>query len=128
VRFAGNAFIDAHGITRSVGGAVERCIRTLAPHPDNVEVFLDGLLYAPSAYKQRTIIHGDALVPLISLASVVAKVRRDRLMMRLSKKFPDYGFETHKGYGTKMHRTAISKFGLCEIHRVTYSHKFALQA
>ncbi|OGG80676.1 hypothetical protein A3A39_03210 [Candidatus Kaiserbacteria bacterium RIFCSPLOWO2_01_FULL_54_13] len=128
VRFTEHTFIDAYGITRAVRRAVQRSVSNLvprhgsgqAPSPQNVHVFLDGLLYAPSKYEQETIIHGDVLVPLISLASVVAKVRRDRLMISLSNKFPSYGFETHKGYGTERHRAALREFGLCEIHRVTY--------
>ncbi len=121
VRFTGHATIDSLGITRAVRGAVARCVAALAPSPENIHVFLDGLLYAPSAYEQETIIHGDALVPIISLASVIAKVRRDRLMVRFSKKFSSYGFELHKGYGTRRHLDAIQAFGLCEIHRLTYT-------
>lgn len=120
VRFAGHASIDAWGITRVLRRAVTRSVVALAPSPKGVRVFLDGLLHAPSQYSQETIIHGDALVPIISLASVIAKVRRDRLMTRFAKKFPDYGFELHKGYGTKQHWVALKVQGLSEIHRVTY--------
>src|SRR3989344_506341 len=127
VRFADHAYIDAYGITRAVRQAVQKSVSALAPSPEGIEIFLDGLLHAPSKYHQETIIHGDALIPIISLASVVAKVRRDRLMMKFAEKFPKYGFEIHKGYGTKVHRDAILRFGLCEIHRVSYSQKFALE-
>lgn len=127
VRFADHSYIDTYGITRAVRRAVQKSVLALAPSPEGVRIFLDGLLYAPSKYQQETIIHGDALIPIISLASVVAKVRRDRLMMKFAKKFPNYGFEQHKGYGTKVHRDAILRFGLCEIHRVSYSQKFALR-
>lgn len=126
VRFADHVYIDAYGITRAVRQAVQKSVSALAPSSEGVEIFLDGLLHAPSKYHQETIIHGDALIPIISLASVVAKVRRDRLMMKFAEKFPKYGFETHKGYGTKAHRDAILRFGLCKIHRVSYSRKFAL--
>ena len=121
VRFSDHAYIDAFGITRAVRRAVQRSIVALASSPEGVHVLLDGLLYAPSRYRQETIIHGDALIPIISLASVVAKVRRDRLMLRFARKFPQYGFERHKGYPTKDHREAILRFGLCDIHRVSYS-------
>ena len=120
VRFAAHSYIDAFGITRAVRRAIQRGVAALAPSPEGIEIFLDGLLYAPSRYRQKTIIHGDALVPLISLASVVAKVRRDRLMVKFAKKFPDYGFEVHKGYATKAHKHVIARSGLCEIHRITY--------
>ncbi len=120
VRFSGNAYIDTFGITRAVRRGVWSGVGGLAPDPAGVKVLLDGLLKAPPEYKQETIIGGDALVAVISLASVVAKVRRDRLMERLSEDYPEYGFERHKGYGTKKHVAAIAQFGLCDIHRKTY--------
>lgn len=127
VCFSDHAYIDAFGITRAVRRAVQQSVMALAPPSLDTHIFLDGLLYAPSRYEQETIIHGDALVPIISLASIVAKVRRDRLMIKFARRFPDYGFDLHKGYPTKYHREAIRRFGLCEIHRVTYSRKFALR-
>lgn len=120
VRFSGNAYIDRFGIVRAVRRSVWSGVRALAPDPADAKVFLDGLLKAPPEYKQETVIGGDALVPVISLASVVAKVRRDRLMERLAQQYPEYFFEQHKGYGTRKHLTAINKFGLCSIHRRTY--------
>lgn len=120
VRFSTHTYIDTFGISRAVQRAVWSGIRALAPEPRGVRILLDGLLHAPPSYEQETIIRGDALVPLISLASVVAKVRRDICMRGFAKHFPDYGFELHKGYGTEAHRAAIQEFGLCDIHRVTY--------
>ena len=84
---------------------------------------LDGLLHAPEEYVQKTIIRGDVTEPIISLASIAAKVERDRLMKKLAKKYPQYGFEVHKGDGTKKHRQAIVRFGLCDIHRQTFCKK-----
>ena len=126
VRFSDRSYIDEFGITRAVRRAVARCVVAVAPSAEGVRVFLDGLLYAPSRYEQETIINGDALVPIISLASVLAKVKRDELMRKYGRMFPDYGFEVHKGYGAKRHREAIRKFGLCAIHRITYSQRFAI--
>lgn len=81
-------------------------------------VFLDGLLKAPRRFDyQRTVIKGDKKIPVISLASIVAKVERDRRMLYYAKKFPQYGFERHKGYATPEHRENIAKFGACAIHR-----------
>jgi ribonuclease HII len=122
VRFTGPARIDAWGMTRAVRSAVFRGVRALSPGPKDVRVFLDGLLKAPEEYKQQTIIGGDEAVPAIALASIAAKVSRDRLMRRAAKLFPEYGFEIHKGYGTKKHRNAIKKYGPCEIHRHTFIH------
>jgi len=120
VRFSSARHIDAFGITKSVSRAVASGVRALAPQPENTRVLLDGLLRAPGEYEQETIIHGDVLVPLISLASIVAKVRRDARMRRFALRFPEYGFENHKGYGTRMHRAVIRKFGLCTLHRSTF--------
>jgi ribonuclease HII len=114
-------FIDAHGITQAVRRGVWSGVRKVA-EPESSFVKLDGLLIAPPEYRQETIIKGDALEPVISLASVVAKVRRDRLMKRLGTQFPQYGFEVHKGYGTLKHRQAIGEFGLCELHRRSFCH------
>lgn len=72
------------------------------------------------AYPQRGIIRGDLKVKSIAAASIIAKVTRDRIMRELSKKYPEYGFGVHKGYGTRDHLDAIKKFGPCEIHRIGY--------
>ncbi len=86
---------------------------------------MDGSLYAPKEFKhQKTIIKGDAKVKLISLASVIAKVHRDEKMSHLAKKFPQYGFDIHKGYGTRAHYSALRMHGLCEIHRRSFLSTF----
>ena len=69
------------------------------------------------------IIKGDAKSESIAAASILAKVSRDRLMLELAKQYPEYGFEKHKGYGTKAHREAILKYGPCEIHRMSFLGK-----
>lgn len=112
--------IDRIGLTRATRRAVFGGVRKLAPEVEGYRVLLDGLLHAPEEYSQETIIRGDATEAIISLASIAAKVSRDRLMTRLAKKFPHYGFEMHKGYGTKVHRKNIRKFGPCELHRKTF--------
>ncbi len=119
VEFSSHLYIDRFGITRAVRKAVWRGVRALS-EPEKSTVLLDGLLRAPKQYFQRTIIRGDAKVPVISLASVVAKVERDRLMERLSILYPEYGFELHKGYGTPEHFKALRAHGLSGIHRRTY--------
>lgn len=123
-----HTYIDKYGITRAVKEAIVRGLNFLKPDPDLTVIMLDGLLSAPSQFIQRTVIRGDDIVPIVSLASVAAKVERDRLMRRMAKKYPGFGFESHKGYGTKKHWSAIQHLGLCEIHRRTYckvdwSHK-----
>ena len=114
--------IDREGITLAVRRAVSRGVNTLAPDAALVHVQLDGSLRAPAEYAQETIIHGDDLIPIISLASIAAKVVRDRLMVELAAQYPDYGFEKHKGYGTRLHYEMLEKHGLCVIHRRSFLH------
>jgi ribonuclease HII len=119
VKFADHRHIDTHGIARSVETLVHSGVRELAG-PSHSFVMLDGLLRAPARYPQRTIIGGDLRVPLVSLASVLAKVVRDRTMEQLAVHYPGYGFEANKGYGTRAHLLALKRRGLCDIHRRTY--------
>ncbi len=120
VRSTGAKRIDTWGLSRAVRSAVFRAVRCLAPESDDVSIYLDGLLKAPPEYTQQTIIGGDETVPLIALASIAAKVVRDRHMRRLAKQFPEYGFEKHKGYGTEEHYRALKKHGPCDIHRRSF--------
>lgn len=113
--------IDRLGIVWAVSSALRRALLALEADPPKSLVLLDGGLRAPHAYvRQETIIRGDASEPVIALASIAAKVRRDRLMKRLARAYPAYGFEVHKGYGTKRHKDAIARFGLCAMHRRSF--------
>ena len=71
----------------------------------------------------EAIVKGDAKSQSIAAASILAKVSRDRLICSLAEKYPEYGFEKHKGYGTKAHREAILEYGPCEIHRMSFLKK-----
>ncbi len=125
VEFSDSEYIDANGITKAVENALTRAIGAVAPYPKDTTVVLDGLLSAPSMYiNQTTIIHGDAIEPIISLASIAAKVKRDHLMKEIDAEYPIYGFARHKGYGTKAHRTIIANYGPCPIHRRTFLHGY----
>jgi ribonuclease HII len=113
--------IDKHGIAYAIRLGIKRCLKKLDVDPNESQIFLDGALKAPGEFvHQLTIIKGDEKVPAISLASIMAKVTRDRKMVSASKKFPEYEFETHKGYGTLVHRRAILKYGLTELHRKSF--------
>jgi ribonuclease HII len=91
---------------------------------NNSKILLDGGLKAPIQYKdQKTIIKGDEKFVIIALASIVAKVERDRKMVKLSKKYPQYGFEKHMGYGTKFHLVKIKELGITKYHRKSFIHE-----
>ncbi|MDD5433267.1 MAG: ribonuclease HII [Candidatus Pacebacteria bacterium] len=83
-------------------------------------LLIDGNFRIDIERNQQSIIKGDETIFLISLASIVAKVERDNLMIKLHKKYPRYGFHQHKGYGTKYHIDALTKFGPCKIHRTSF--------
>tara|TARA_B100000745_G_scaffold300564_1_gene255363 strand:- start:48638 stop:49228 length:591 start_codon:yes stop_codon:yes gene_type:complete len=121
VAFAPSALIDQAGVTVAIHQALEGVLSKLIPeHCDlkDVTILLDGGLTAPERYtNQKTIIKGDEKERAIALASVAAKVVRDKRMIALSKKYPQYGFEQHKGYGTKAHFESIKEYGLCDEHR-----------
>jgi len=90
---------------------------------NHYKLFLDGGLKAREEFiHQETIIKGDELHPVISLASIVAKVSRDKVMEKFAKVYPNYGFEKHVGYGTKAHYEAIKKYGQTPIHRKSFIH------
>jgi ribonuclease HII len=114
--------IDAGGIVPAVRSALYKGVRKLLPNPEEGKVYLDGSLKAPPEYEQETIIGGDGKVPAIMLASVAAKVTRDRLMKKLALEHPLYEFEVHKGYGTKKHYELLREHGPCDIHRLTFLH------
>lgn len=122
--FVSHKIIDRRGIAYALQLAIKRTIKKARLNPKNCEIRLDGSIYAPKEFKnQKTIIKGDEREPIIAVASIVAKVRRDSYLEKLSKKYPDYGFEIHKGYGTKKHIEALKKFGSSDIHRQSFIAK-----
>jgi ribonuclease HII len=135
VELSSAQMIDEKGIVPAVNAALEKGLRDLLPSSVNAsgevqsgaqgevqaKVFLDGALRAPSEYVQETVIGGDGIIPVIMLASVAAKVVRDRFMVReIALRFPAYNFEKHKGYGTATHYAAITEHGLCPEHRRSF--------
>jgi ribonuclease HII len=120
VAMVGSSTIDEKGIVFAIKLAMQRCIKRLKLDPATCHIRLDGSLQAPSQFSQETIIKGDAKELAIGLASIVAKVTRDRYMHRIARQYFNYGFEQHMGYGTKAHRQAIATYGKCPIHRVSY--------
>lgn len=128
VQFGAPHTIDEAGIEHAVSSALKGAIANVKAAPSAVRVFLDGRLHAPEIYSQETIVGGDGKVPIISLASVIAKVFRDRTMVDLAPHFPEYGFEQHKGYGTAAHIAAIKKHGPSALHRKTFLSRIAPDA
>lgn len=121
VSFVSAEVIDKKGIVSAIRLALSRSLAKLEVSSSACRVLLDGGLKAPKKYiHQKTIIHGDAKETAIAMASVVAKVLRDRRMVRLHKKYPEYGFAAHKGYGTRAHYRALKKYGLSREHRKSF--------
>jgi ribonuclease HII len=117
------AEIDELGISVAIKKCVENGLEELKTN-SSTKILLDGSLIAPPKFKnQTTIIRGDEKESIISLASIVAKVTRDNYMKTLAEKFPNFGLEIHKGYGTLSHRQAIKKYGLSDVHRKSFCKK-----
>ena len=113
--------IDKHGIAYAIRLGIKRVIKSLGVEGEGTQIFLDGALKAPAEFPhQLTVIKGDEKIPVIALASICAKVVRDRKMVKLGKKYPEYEFETHKGYGTRIHIAAIQKYGITDLHRASF--------
>ena len=115
---ASNYEIDNINILNASLLAMKRAILNLSVKPDLVLV--DGIHKPDLDIKMEAIIGGDALKTEISAASIIAKVYRDNLMVEYDKSFPNYGFEKHKGYGTKEHLDSIKINGICSIHRKSF--------
>jgi len=121
VVFQSEKVIDEKGISFAIKKSLNSALANLVIKPTEATVLLDGGLKAPEEYKnQKTIIKGDVKEQVIALASICAKVSRDRRMRSWAKKHPNYGFDIHKGYGTKKHYEAIKMHGLLPLHRKTF--------
>ncbi len=123
------SIIDKINISQSANLAATRALSRLIAigkiKSSVKKIYLDGGLYIidqslNNKHKPQTVIRGDEKIKAVSLASIVAKVTRDNLMSRLHKKYPKYGFNVHKGYGTKMHMDAVKRYGPSKKHRVTF--------
>ncbi len=121
VAFATEKEIDEVNILNATFFAMKRAVDGLSLWPDLVLV--DGNRAPDLRLPTKTIVKGDSLSASIAAASIFAKVERDRLMKKLSEKYPNYGLEKHKGYGTKMHVEAIKRYGPAEIHRKSFLKK-----
>lgn len=121
IAFATVEEIEERNILGATYLAMNRAIAQLTVTPELA--LIDGNRNAGIGYPSRTVIHGDALCADIAAASILAKVTRDRLMLELAKDYPQYGFEKHKGYGTKAHYAAIREYGPSPVHRPSFLKK-----
>ena len=122
IAFADEKEIDEINILQATYLAMKRAIDMLPIKPDLALV--DGNRAGDFGLPVKTVVKGDSLSASIAAASVLAKVTRDDLMLTLAEKYPQYGFEVHKGYGTKAHYAALTEHGPSEIHRMTFLKKF----
>lgn len=112
--------IDKYGIQACKRACMWKCaVKCLERFPES-KVMVDGIDPIQNIANVETIIKGDDKVAAISAASIIAKTHRDLVMIKLAYKYPKYGFERHKGYGSVDHRSALKKFGICEQHRKSY--------
>ena len=113
--------IDEINILQATFLAMERAINALNVKPEIA--LIDGNRQKDFGLPTETVIKGDSLSASIAAASILAKVTRDDLMLDMAQQYPQYGFEIHKGYGTKAHYAALAEFGPCPIHRMTFLKK-----
>lgn len=116
-----NFVIDEINILAATMQTMKNAVEDLSITPDIV--YVDGNRIPQLSVPTEYVIHGDAVSASIAAASILAKVSRDRFMYEMDKKYPEYGFAKHKGYGTKLHYEKLREFGPCEIHRMTFLKK-----
>ena len=114
--------IDEINILQATFLAMERALHALVIRPDLA--LIDGNREKDFGLPVKTVVKGDSLSANIAAASVLAKVTRDDLMIKMAQEYPVYQFDIHKGYGTKAHYAALQEFGPCPIHRMTFLKKF----
>ena len=117
--------IDEINILQATFLAMERALAALSVRPELA--LIDGNREKDFGLPVKTVVKGDSLSMNIAAASILAKVTRDDLMLELAKEYPQYGFDIHKGYGTRAHYDALREYGPCPIHRTTFLRKFYAQ-
>lgn len=119
--FADVAEIEEVNILRATMNAMKRAVEGLDVKADFA--YIDGNTMPPIEIDGECVVKGDAKSMSVACASILAKVSRDRLMLKYAEEYPQYGFEKHKGYGTKLHTEALKEFGPCPVHRPSFLKK-----
>ncbi|MFH1481930.1 MAG: ribonuclease HII, partial [Patescibacteria group bacterium] len=115
-----NQTIDRINILQATFLAMKKALGAIKQKPDFI--ILDGGFKIPNlSLQQEAIVKGDEKILTIAAASIIAKVERDRLMMEFHNQYPQYGFDQHKGYGTKLHIEQLKQYGPCPIHRLSFA-------
>lgn len=122
IAFADHKEIDEMNILQATYLAMERAIANLSVKPDFA--LIDGNRAKEFGVPVETVVGGDGRSASIAAASILAKVTRDDYMLKMADEYPQYAFEIHKGYGTKVHYAALAEQGPCSIHRMTFLKKF----
>jgi ribonuclease HII len=122
IAFASHEEIDEINILQATFLAMQRALDQLNIKPELA--LIDGNREKDFGIPVKTVVKGDSLSANIAAASVLAKVTRDEWMEEMANKYPEYGFEVHKGYGTKAHYAALTEYGATDIHRMTFLKKF----
>ncbi len=115
-----NEIIDEIGVGKANALVIDQVINSLNPRPQYLLIDKASVAKYKIRIPWETIIKGDSKVFSIAAASILAKVYRDNLMLKLAQKHPDYKFEKHKGYGTALHQKMLKKYNICPIHRKSY--------
>lgn len=122
IGFATEQEIDEINILQATFLAMERALAQLSIRPDLL--LIDGNREKDFGIPAKTVVKGDSLSASIAAASILAKVSRDDFMIHQAPRYPQYGFEIHKGYGTRAHYAALEQYGPCSIHRMSFLKKF----
>ena len=122
IGLASESEIDEINILQATFLAMRRALEQLTVRPEIA--LIDGNRETDFGIPVKTVVKGDSLSANIAAASVLAKVTRDNIMVEMARQYPEYGFEIHKGYGTKAHYEALRTYGPCSIHRKTFLKKF----
>lgn len=122
IAFADHNEIDQINILQATFLAMERAVSKLEVKPQLL--LIDGNRQKDFGIPTETVVHGDSLSASIAAASILAKVTRDDYMLQMAEQYPQYRFDVHKGYGTKAHYAALTEYGPCPIHRMSFLKKF----